>query len=66
MTRQGLTGLFWFLGKYSRSEMGMVFGSRESYGWAVVYPLVVPGVLTVAAFALFAWFLCRRAIPGRA
>jgi membrane protease YdiL (CAAX protease family) len=46
-----LTGLFWFLGKYSRSEMGIVFGSRESYGWAVVYPLVVPGVLTVAAFA---------------
>lgn len=47
-----LTVLFWILGKYSRREMGLVVGSRAGYGWAVVYPLAVPGALAAAAFAL--------------
>lgn len=46
-----LAGLFWYLGKYSRHEMGLVRGSGEGYVWAVIYPLAVPGLLAAAAFA---------------
>ncbi len=46
-----LAGLFWFLGKYSRREMGFVFGSGDGYRWALLYPVVVPGLLAAVAFA---------------
>jgi membrane protease YdiL (CAAX protease family) len=46
-----LAGLFWFLGKYTRREMGMIVGDGEGYAWAVLYPVVVPGLLAAAAFA---------------
>ena len=46
-----LTVLFWALGKYSPHEMGLVVGSRGGYAWALIYPVVVPGVLVAAAFA---------------
>jgi membrane protease YdiL (CAAX protease family) len=43
--------LFWYLGGYSRREMGLVRGSGEGYVWALAYPLVVPGLLAAVAFA---------------
>jgi membrane protease YdiL (CAAX protease family) len=43
--------LFWILGRYSRREMGLVLGAGAGYRWALIYPLVVPGALTLAAFA---------------
>jgi membrane protease YdiL (CAAX protease family) len=47
----GLTGLFWFLQKFNRQEMGLTWGDLKSYGWAVTYPLVVLGLA-----AAIAWF----------
>ena len=43
--------LFWFLGRYARREMGLVLGGGAGYRWALLYPAVVPGALTLAAFA---------------
>jgi membrane protease YdiL (CAAX protease family) len=56
-----LTVLFWALGKYSRGEMGMAVGSGGGYVWAMVYPLVVPGILVAAAFAFGAVDLTNAA-----
>ena len=44
-----LAGLFWYLQKLSRAEMGVVWGTRRYYGAAVLYPLVVLGAATLIA-----------------
>lgn len=46
-----LTGLFWYLGRHSRLDIGLVLGSRAGYVWALLYPLTVPGLIAAAAFA---------------
>lgn len=45
-----LTILFWVLQKMSRRELGLVWGTREGYGLALLYPLAVPGLLAGLAF----------------
>jgi membrane protease YdiL (CAAX protease family) len=44
-----LTGLFWFLQKFSRQQMGLVWGNVESYGLALAYPMFVLGLVAVIA-----------------
>ena len=46
-----LTGLFWYLQRFSRAEMGLSRGRAGSYGLAVAYPLVVLGLTAIAALA---------------
>lgn len=47
----GLTGLFWYLQKFSRQEIGLTWGDPKSYGWALAYPALVLG-----SAAAIAWF----------
>jgi len=47
-----LTGLFWFLQKFTRKEIGLTWGDWTSYGWALAYPLLVLG-LAAAIAAIF-------------
>ena len=46
-----LMGLFWYLGKLSRREMGFSWGSRSHYAVAAVYPVVVMGTVALIAWA---------------
>jgi membrane protease YdiL (CAAX protease family) len=44
-----LMGLFWYLQRLSRLDVGFKWGEWRHYGIAILYPLVVPGL--VALFA---------------
>ncbi len=44
-----LAGLFWFLQKFSRQEIGLVWGNLQSYGLALAYPMFVLGLVAVIA-----------------
>ena len=46
-----LMGLFWYLGKLSRREMGFSWGPWSHYAVAAVYPVVVMGTVAVIAWA---------------
>jgi membrane protease YdiL (CAAX protease family) len=46
----GLTGLFWFLQKFSRIEVGLTWGDLKSHGWALTYPLLVLGIIAAIAW----------------
>jgi membrane protease YdiL (CAAX protease family) len=43
--------LFWFLGRFSRTEMGLVGGRWSHYVLAVLYPVVVLGIIVLSAAA---------------
>ncbi len=45
-----LAGLFWFLQKIPRKEIGLIWGKLYMYGLALIYPVLVLGL--VAAIAL--------------
>ncbi len=45
-----LTALFWYLQKFSRTEIGLVWGPPYAYGLAIAYPVVVLGIIGLAAF----------------
>jgi len=45
-----LTGLFWFLQKFTRKEIGLTWGDPKSYGWALAYPFVVLGIAAAVAY----------------
>jgi hypothetical protein len=45
-----LMGLFWYLQRLSRVEIGFVWGRLNHYGLAVLYPLVVFGLVGSAAW----------------
>lgn len=47
-----LTGLFWYLQKFSRQEIGLTWGDPTAYGWALAYPLVVLGLAAGSAYAV--------------
>lgn len=47
-----LLALFWYLEKFSRQEIGLVWGSRRHYGLAVLYPVVVLGTITIISAAM--------------
>jgi len=44
-----LTGLFWFLQKFSRQEIGLVWGDLQTYALALAYPIFVLGLVAVVA-----------------
>lgn len=44
-----LAGLFWYLQKFSRQEMGLVWGKPYTYGLAIAYPVIVLGSIGVIA-----------------
>jgi membrane protease YdiL (CAAX protease family) len=45
-----LAGLFWFLQKFSREEMGLTWGTLSGYAWALAYPAVVLGLVAGIAY----------------
>ena len=45
-----LTALFWYLQKFSREEIGLVWGNLRDYGLALAYPVFVLGTMAVIAF----------------
>ena len=47
-----LTGLFWYLQKFSRQEIGLVWGDLQAYGLAVAYPMLVLGLVAGIALML--------------
>lgn len=47
-----LAGIFWFLQKFSRREIGLVWGRLRAYGLALAYPVVVLGAVSIIAWAL--------------
>ena len=44
-----LAGLFWYLQRFTRKEVGLVPGQSRHYGLAVLYPLLVPGAAALIA-----------------
>lgn len=46
-----LLGLFWWLQKLTRREIGLTWGDARSHLWAVTYPLLVLGATIVIVFA---------------
>lgn len=46
-----LTGLFWFLQKYTREEIGLSWGNPLGYALALAYPVIVLGLIAAIAFA---------------
>jgi len=45
-----LAGLFWYLQKFSRAEIGLVWGPPYAYAIALAYPAVVLGAIGLIAF----------------
>ena len=46
-----LAGLFWTLQKFSRAEIGLVWGPPYAYGLAIAYPVIVLGLIGLIALA---------------
>jgi len=46
-----LLGLFWYLQRFSRAEVGLAWGQRRHYGLAALYPLSVVGAIILIAAA---------------
>jgi len=44
-----LMGLFWYLQRFTRIEMGIVWGRPSHWGLAILYPLVVLGLAVLIA-----------------
>ncbi len=47
-----LAALFWLLQRFSRRDVGLVWGELHHYGWALAYPILVLGC--IAGIALLA------------
>jgi len=47
-----LAGLFWFLQKFSRAEIGLIWGQARFYVLALAYPLVVLGAMVAIAYLM--------------
>ena len=47
-----LAGIFWYLQKFSRVEMGLVWGRARHYGLALAYPVLVLGATAAVAYVL--------------
>ena len=45
-----LAAFFWFLQKFSRTEIGLILGSGRDYAWALAYPLFVLGLAAATAW----------------
>jgi membrane protease YdiL (CAAX protease family) len=46
-----LVGLFWYLQRFTRAEIGLVWGPPYAYGLAVAYPVIVLGLIGLIALA---------------
>jgi membrane protease YdiL (CAAX protease family) len=46
-----LMGIFWYLERLSRRDMGFVWGQWRHYGLALLYPVVVLGAITIISAA---------------
>jgi len=46
-----LAGIYWFLQKFSRQQIGLVRGDLRSYAIALAYPFLVLGFIAVVALA---------------
>lgn len=46
-----LAGVFWFLQRFSRQEIGLLWGQLRHYGLALLYPVFVLGATTLLAAA---------------
>ena len=47
-----LAGLFWYLQRFSRQEIGLVWGNPGAYAVAVAFPVLVLGLAALAALML--------------
>jgi len=47
-----LAGLFWYLQKFSRAEIGLIWGRAKYYGLALAYPLLVLGGMAGIAYLM--------------
>ncbi len=45
-----LAGVFWYLQKFSRVEMGLIWGQARYYGLSLAYPVFVLGATAVIAY----------------
>ncbi len=45
-----ITGLFWFLQKNSRAEVGLTWGTGQGYAFAILYPVLAIGLIAGIAF----------------
>lgn len=45
-----LTGLFWYLQKFSRKDIGLMAGNARDYAWALLYPAAVLGLIAAIAW----------------
>ena len=45
-----IAGIYWALQKFSREEIGLVWGSPRSYAMALAYPVIVLGLTAVIAY----------------
>ena len=45
-----LTGLFWYLQRFSHAEMGLTWGRMVHYGLSLAYPILVLGAAAAAAY----------------
>jgi len=45
-----LAAFFWYLQKFSRTEIGLILGSGRDYAWALAYPLFVLGLVAATAW----------------
>ncbi len=50
-----LAALFWYLQKFSRAEIGLIWGRASYYGLALVYPVLVLGATAAIAYAFGAF-----------
>ena len=46
-----LAGLFWFLQKFSRQDVGLTRGDAGAYTAALAYPVLALGLIAAVAFA---------------
>jgi membrane protease YdiL (CAAX protease family) len=46
-----LLALFWYLGRFSRAQVGFVWGQRRHYALALLHPITVIGLIVVIAAA---------------
>lgn len=47
-----LAGIFWYLQKFPRVEIGLVWGRARHYGLAIAYPVLVLGATAAVAYVL--------------
>ena len=47
-----LLGIFWYVARYPRKEMGFVLGSLRYYGLGLLHPVLVLGLISLVAYSI--------------